>query len=80
MYARAKLAEKEKDFEKAIEEYEKLLKLDPRFINAAYSKATCENIVGRFSDAINSYNQAFANEDESTIRTSRSYYFSEPRS
>ena len=29
MYARAKLAEKEKNFEQAIEEYEKLLKLQP---------------------------------------------------
>ena len=56
MYARAKLAEKEKDFERAIEEYENLLKLEPKFVNAAYSKATCENIVGRYNDAINSYN------------------------
>ena len=56
MYARAKLAEQEKDFERAIDEYEKLLKLEPKFVNAAYSKATCENIVGRYSDAINSYN------------------------
>ena len=72
MYARAKLAEKDKDYEKAIEEYEKLLKLDPRFVNAAYSKATCENLVGRFSDAISSYNHAFANEDGSAIRTPRS--------
>ena len=72
MYARAKLAEKEKDYETAIDEYEKLLKLDPRFVNAAYSKATCENLVGRFSDAIDSYNRAFANEDELTIRSPRS--------
>ena len=56
MYARAKLAEREKDYEKAIEEYEKLLKLEPKFINAAYSKAACENIVGRYGDSIDSYN------------------------
>ena len=70
MYARAKLAEQEKDFEKAIQEYEKLLKLDPKFVNAAYSKAACENMIGRYGDSIISYNQAFAQEDKSTIRTS----------
>jgi hypothetical protein len=28
-------------------------------VNAAYSKAACENLVGRYEDAINTYESAF---------------------
>jgi hypothetical protein len=33
--------------------------MDPNFVNAAYSKAACENLVGRYEDAINTYESAF---------------------
>ena len=66
---RAKLAEKEKDYEKAIEDYGKVLQLDPSFFNAAYSKASCENIVGRYDDAIATYNLAFTKDENMPMQT-----------
>ena len=41
-----------------------MLELDPNFYNAAYGKATCENIIGRYDDAIESYSLAFAKDSE----------------
>lgn len=52
MYTRAKLAEKHKKYEQAIIDFGKVLELDPGFFNAAYAKASCENILGRYDDAI----------------------------
>ena len=43
----------------AIEDFGKVLELDPDFFNAAYAKASCENILGRIDDAIETYNLAF---------------------
>ena len=60
LYTKAKLAEKQKNYEQAIEDFGKVLELDPNFFNAAYGKATCENIIGRYDDAIETYNLAFA--------------------
>jgi len=40
------------------------LKLDPAFVNAALSKAACENKIGNYEDAIETYNQAFAMEQD----------------
>lgn len=60
LYTRAKLAEKQKNYEQAIEDFGKVLELDPSFFNAAYGKASCENIIGRYDDAIATYNLAFA--------------------
>lgn len=59
LYTRAKLAEKQRNYEQAIEDFRKVLELDPSFFNAAYSKASCENIIGRYDDAIATYNLAF---------------------
>lgn len=59
MFARAKLLEKDSKYEDAIEEYKRALEIDPDFVNAVYSKAACESQLGRFEDAINTYNQAF---------------------
>jgi tetratricopeptide (TPR) repeat protein len=36
------------------------LELNPKLINAAFAKAACENKVGRFEEAIETYNEAFA--------------------
>ena len=54
-----------------------MIQLDPTFYNAAYSKASCENILGRFDDAIATYNLAFIKDEEiseknSPIRTAYS--------
>ena len=59
MFMRAKLLEKAKNFEAAIAEYNKVLQNDPTLVNAAYSKAACENLLGRFDDAIQTYETAF---------------------
>jgi len=59
IFMRAKLLEKAKDFEAAIAEYSKVLATDPNFVNAAYSKAACENLIGRYEDAIVTYEAAF---------------------
>ena len=60
IYTRAKLAEKQKNYEQAIEDFKKVLEIDPSFFNAAYSKAACESIVGRYDEAIATYNEALA--------------------
>jgi len=36
--------------------------MDQNFVNAAYGKAACENLVGRYEDAINTYELAFKND------------------
>jgi len=64
LYTRAKLAEKQKNYEQAIEDFGKALVLDPNFFNAAYGKAGCENIIGRYDDAIETYNIAFAKDND----------------
>ena len=69
LYMRAKLAEKEKKYEQAIEDYGKVLILDPSFFNAAYSKASCENIIGRYDDAIATYNLAFTKDENMPMQT-----------
>ena len=66
---RAKLAEKEQNYEQAIEDYGKVLSLDPSFFNAAYSKASCENIIGRYDDAIATYNLAFTKDENMPMQT-----------
>lgn len=48
IFMRAKLLERERKFEQAIDEFAKVIEMDPNFINAAYSKAACENLIGRF--------------------------------
>ena len=43
------------------------MELDPNFFNAAYAKAACENIIGRYDDAIATYNLAFSKDVEMPI-------------
>jgi len=64
LYTRAKIAEKQKHYELAIEYYGQVLELDPDFFSAAYGKAGCENIIGRVDDAIETYELAFAKDND----------------
>lgn len=65
IYTRACLAQKQKDYEQAIADFARVLELDPSFYNAAYGKASCESIVGRYEAAIETYNLAFAKDTDS---------------
>jgi hypothetical protein len=38
--------------------------MNPSLINAAFAKAACENKIGKFEEAIDTYNEAFAMENE----------------
>ena len=66
-YTRAKLAEKSKNYEQAIADFGKVLELEPNFFNAAYAKAACENIIGRYDDAIDTYNLAFTTDVDAPL-------------
>ena len=46
-----------------------MLELDPNLFNAAYAKAACENIIGRYDDAINTYNLAFTKDIDAPVIT-----------
>ena len=46
-----------------------MLELDPSFFNAAYAKASCENIIGRYDDAIETYNLAFKKDIDAPVIT-----------
>jgi hypothetical protein len=46
-----------------------VLELDPDFFNAAYAKASCENILGRIDDAIETYNLAFTKDVDAPVFT-----------
>ena len=65
IYTRACLAQKQKLYEQAIADFARVLELDPNFFNAAYAKASCESIIGRYEDAIETYNLAFAKDNDS---------------
>ena len=64
LYTRAKIAEKQKNYELAIEYFGQVLQLDPDFFSAAYGKAGCENIIGRVDDAIETYALAFEKDND----------------
>lgn len=61
---RGQILEKKGEFNSAINDFQEALKLNPSLINAAFAKAACENKIGNFEDAINTYNEAFAIENE----------------
>ena len=63
------MAEKQKKYAEAIEDFGKVLDLDPGFFNAAYAKASCENIIGRYDDAIVTYNLAFKKDIDAPVFT-----------
>ena len=44
-----------------------MLQLDPDFFNAAYAKASCENIIGRYDDAIETYKLAFEKDVDAPV-------------
>jgi tetratricopeptide (TPR) repeat protein len=60
MFMRAKVLEKQQKFCEAIGIYSQVLTKDPCLVNAAYGKAACENRLGLFENAINTYEAAFS--------------------
>jgi len=56
--------EKQGVYEEAIVDFKKVIDLDPTFINAVYGKANCENLLGKFDDAIETYNMAFTKDND----------------
>ena len=59
-YMQAKILERMKLYSQAIDSYDKVLRLDKNFVNAAYSKAACESLIGRLDQSIESYRKALA--------------------
>lgn len=49
--------------------------MNPSLINAAFAKAACENKIGKFEEAIDTYNEAFALENEQKSINNQSSYF-----
>ena len=77
-YLRGQIHERKGDLTVAITDYKQALASDPALINAAFAKAACENKIGNYEEAINTYNEAFAMERDSQNTTqhnhSASYY------
>ena len=76
MYTKAKLEEKQKNYKQAIADFGEVLKLDPNFFNAAYAKASCENIIGLYDDAIETYNLALSKDigdEPNTLKSQRTF-------
>lgn len=63
-FLRGQINEKKGDMQVAINDYKKALEINPSLINAAFAKAACENKLGKFEEAIETYNEAFALENE----------------
>ena len=72
LYAQAKIEEKQENYVKAIELYGKVIQHDPSFFNAAYSKASCECKIDLPNEAIETYNFALSQDDNTPKIISRS--------
>ena len=59
-FQRGLIHEKKGNMSQAIEDFNKALELDKSLVNAALAKAACANRIGKFEDAINTYNEALA--------------------
>lgn len=55
-YLRGQIFERKGDFEGALRDYQHALTLNPGLVNAAYAKAACQNKIGKFEEAILTYN------------------------
>ena len=55
-FMRGQINEKKGDMISAISDYKQALQINPSFVNAAFSKASCENKIGNFEEAIETYN------------------------
>ena len=54
----------------SIENYTKVLKLDPYHVNAAYARAACYNRVGDFAKAIEDYDSALSKDKQKSVAAS----------
>ncbi|CDW84670.1 tpr domain containing protein [Stylonychia lemnae] len=76
-YLRGQIHEKKGDYQQAITDFKLALQHNPQHVNAAFSKAVCENKIGNFEDAINTYHEAFAMENDQNLKqltNNMSYY------
>ena len=64
-YLRGQFFERKGEFALAIRDYQLALSLNPSLVNAAYAKAACESKIGKYEEAIVTYNQAFGIENSS---------------
>jgi tetratricopeptide (TPR) repeat protein len=71
-FQRGQVNEKKGDFNSAIKDFTKALEINPALVNAAFAKAACENKIGRFEEAIKTYNDAFALEEGKDITSNDS--------
>lgn len=63
-FIRGQVHEKKNNMVNAIEDFKRALQINPSLISAAFAKAACENRLGNFEEAIDSYNEAFAIEQK----------------
>jgi tetratricopeptide (TPR) repeat protein len=63
-YVRGCAYEKLDMTDKSIEDFTRVLEIDPNHINAAYARGACENKRGNFAKAIEDYNMALAIDQE----------------
>lgn len=69
-YVRGCAYEKLDFTDKSIDDFTKVLDIDPHHINAAYARGACENKRGNFAKAIEDYNMALAIDKERTMSPS----------
>ena len=69
-YVRGCAYEKLEMVDQSIEDFTKVLEIDPHHINAAYARGACENKRGNFAKAIDDYNMALAIDKERTLSPS----------
>ena len=56
---RGQIHERRQEYAEAIADFKRALEINPGLINAAFAKAACENMIGEYEQAINTYNEAF---------------------
>ena len=66
-YVRGCAFEKLDRTDESIEDFSKVLEIDPHHINAAYARGACENKRGNFAKAIEDYNMALAIDKERSL-------------
>jgi len=66
-YVRGCAYEKLDMINQSIDDFSKVLNIDPNHINAAYARGACENKRGNFAKAIDDYDMALAIDKERTM-------------
>jgi len=69
-YVRGCAFEKLDMIDQSIDDFSKVLEIDPHHINAAYARGACENKRGNFAKAIDDYNMALAIDKERSMSPS----------